>query len=714
MIRLMALLLALAAPAEAETARLISGEHDDFTRLVVELPGAGGWTLGRTATGYGFATTATVQPAYDLSQVWSRIPRTRLQSISVVPETGVLQVTLACPCHIFPFEYRPGAIVLDIKEGAAPPGSAFEAMLDAASASPAVSSTVATYDWLDRPTAPQVAADVPALPLPLATGPVALDPLREALLVQISRAAAEGTADMAIPAKSQAKDASAGGDLPWSQIRIGEVPGIATAGAGADADSLLPESAACIIDDRLNLPGWGADRPVLDLLAEARQGLFTEIDAVDPKALLHSLRLHLYLGFGAEALQYAELLGADAPEDLVLYRSMARIIEGEQDPETLFAPMLTCDGTAALWAALAHSRLPPGDAVNANAVLRSFAALPPHLRRHFGPALAEKFLDRDDPESARLIRDALERTPDMPQGTVALLEANADLHGGKPTEARDHATEAVAAGDNEVAALITLAEAHFRRGEPLSPEVAISLQAYLGEAGQGADQLALRRALVLALGLSGQTSAAFATAGPEGPFAAELWRVTYQRAADDDFLNHAILPKGATPPDTGAEVATAVAGRLLRLGFADAALDWLGPVGSEDSADRRQLAAAAELARGDARATLTYLAGLSGPTAAELRARALVQIQVLPEARISFDAAGLTEESARLAVWEGDWERLKSGGSRPWAAAAAYVAPPQLSAEGLLARGAALVDDSAAARLAIEELLKSVASPAPP
>ena len=82
-----------------QTARVMSGEHADFTRLVIELPGAGGWTLGRTATGYAFASDDRVQPTYDLATVWDRIPRSRLQSLRTDPGSGVLLSSFACPCH---------------------------------------------------------------------------------------------------------------------------------------------------------------------------------------------------------------------------------------------------------------------------------------------------------------------------------------------------------------------------------------------------------------------------------------------------------------------------------------------------------------------------------------------------------------------------------------------------------------------------------------
>ncbi|AZL59448.1 hypothetical protein EI545_11705 [Tabrizicola piscis] len=120
MIRIVALLLALASPSLGETARVISGEHADFTRLVVELPQESDWTVGRIPLGYAFATGSASQPGYDLSRVWNRIPRTRLRALRADPETGALELTLACPCHVFPFEYRPGMVVLDIKDGPPP------------------------------------------------------------------------------------------------------------------------------------------------------------------------------------------------------------------------------------------------------------------------------------------------------------------------------------------------------------------------------------------------------------------------------------------------------------------------------------------------------------------------------------------------------------------------------------------------------------------
>lgn len=72
-------LLVLAAPARAETFRLRSGEHADFSRLVMDgLPAGAGWTLGRAGAGYELRL-ALQGAGFDTGQVYRLIPKTRLR-----------------------------------------------------------------------------------------------------------------------------------------------------------------------------------------------------------------------------------------------------------------------------------------------------------------------------------------------------------------------------------------------------------------------------------------------------------------------------------------------------------------------------------------------------------------------------------------------------------------------------------------------------------
>lgn len=126
---ILALVALSALPATAQAVRVRSGEHGDFTRLVLEYPGAVDWRVGRTADGYRLRLKDAT-PAYDLSAVFDLIGRSRLAAIWTDPENGDLAISIACACHAIPFEFRPGKIVIDLKDGPPPKGSSFEEPLD--------------------------------------------------------------------------------------------------------------------------------------------------------------------------------------------------------------------------------------------------------------------------------------------------------------------------------------------------------------------------------------------------------------------------------------------------------------------------------------------------------------------------------------------------------------------------------------------------------
>ena len=717
MIRLALILLGIASSAMAETSRVYSGEHGSFTRLVVELPNTSGWILGRTADGYAFATGDTDQPDYDLADVWQRISRSRATAIARDPDTGALRLTLGCDCHIQPFEYRPGVVVLDIKPGKAPQASAFEADFEtrwtnAADPEPAPETDPAPgYSWLGtRATAGQPGPK--SQPLPLATGGVSLEPLRDELLEQLARGAADGIVDLGLPANTSRPSRAQSGDLPWSGIRIGQQPGLAARLPEPFADDRTPAT-ACADAALLDIAAWGEAGTPSELLASARSGLYGEFDIPDPDAVLRSVRLHLHLGFGAEAIQVADLATDPANADLLsLYSSMGHIIDGDPDPATPFAEMLDCDGPAALWAAMARDRLPRGPGVNRAAILRAFQALPAHLRSHLGTGLAERFLVIDDPDAARMVRDAMSRAPNTDPGAIALLDASTNLHAGNTEAARHHAAEAVALDGSQATGLVTLVEAHFRDLRPLGaevPEALLSLRSEIGQSDLGAK---VDRAIVLSLALSNQIDAAFSYRDASDEVLAELWQVAASRAEDDSFLGHAVLPEGVRPPKLSRDLASNIARRLLDLGFFDAALVWLGPVSSEDSADRKLFAARAKLGLGDARATIQLLEGMDDLESEAVRALALLQLGDLREAATALLAAGKPEEAVRVALWQGEVPSAETVVPGVWKDPALAALPvAEGDGVGLLGRAAATVDSSLAARAAIETLLQSVARP---
>lgn len=717
MIRSVALLMVVSGPSAAETARVYSGEHDGFTRLVVELPIETEWTVGRAAEGYAFAILQTAQPEYDTSGVWQRISRARVSALQIDPETGALLISLGCDCHVFPFEYRAGAVVLDVKPGPPPEGSAFEMPFEGSSSRPVAGETAeratpgVTFNWLnDLPTAS--VRPPPTLPLPLATGEVSLDPLRNALLEQIARGAADGLVDMGRPMPRTNDVATKPEELPWSSVMLGEQPGIQV----NDPDAFIPgaePTGSCPNDELLNIAAWGGEGSPLDLLASARTGLYGEFDVAEPGAIQRSVRSHLYLGFGAEAEQLADLAGPVGEDDvLALYRSMARTIDGDTDPGTPFAQMLDCDGLAALWAALARDRLPAGQGLNREAVLRSFLALPPHLRAHLGSGLAEKFLALNDPEAVRTIRDAMERTPHVDTAAIALLDAERELHQGNADAALSHAEDVVSQKGNAAEGFVALVEAHFQKLAPIGPEVAEALISGQGETGESDHAGNIERAIILSLALSGQMDAAFGRKGAVDSTLHDLWKVTETLADDDDFLRHAVVQTDRMPLQVSADLRLRISRRLLVLGFPDAALIWAGPVRPDDTAERRLVLAEATLDIGDAPTARDLVEGLAGPEAAQIRAQALLQLGDMAAAAETLSASGQTDEASQANLWSGKWAALYPTTPDIWKNAAALTKSGEPDLEsGVLGRGAEAIDASVTSRVAIETLLNTVVSP---
>lgn len=145
------LAIAVAGPVEAETLRVRSGEHDGFSRIVLDGAADLGWTLGRIAEGYGLRLEQD-SVTYDTGGVFRAIPRDRIAELDTA-EDGALRLRLGCECHAKAFVTGSGALVIDIADGAAPPGSPYETRLRPATPPAQAPETPAPHpDTVDTPT----------------------------------------------------------------------------------------------------------------------------------------------------------------------------------------------------------------------------------------------------------------------------------------------------------------------------------------------------------------------------------------------------------------------------------------------------------------------------------------------------------------------------------------------------------------------------------
>ena len=125
-------LMAQAGGAVAETIRIRSGEHADFTRLVVTPDQPTEWSFGRDGDTY-VLRLARPEVRYDLGELFVYVPRVRLLDAKG-GDTADLTLAVSPDTHATAFNLATGLIVVDIKSGPADPASPFEKPLPAAAA----------------------------------------------------------------------------------------------------------------------------------------------------------------------------------------------------------------------------------------------------------------------------------------------------------------------------------------------------------------------------------------------------------------------------------------------------------------------------------------------------------------------------------------------------------------------------------------------------
>jgi hypothetical protein len=729
--------LCLSKMAFAQVAEVKSGEHADFTRIVIQAPGNTDWSFGRRIDGYELRLDSAAWK-YDLSGVFDLIPRTRLASIAMDTATGGLRLGIACACHAVPFEFRPGIVVIDLKEGSPPQGSSFELALEDAHLPPEPAhrprerpagmtpSPVARYNWLDSMSktedAPAWSPDPfrdPIAQLPEPAGVASLDPLRQELLAQLSVGLSSGVINLAEPGTGPKPAVPTRNAGPWSRVTLGELQGLATNLTGATAIAMTPDGGECVEDARLALQDWGSESPVSESIAETRQGLIGEFDRPQPDALMTAAKRLIYLGFGVEARQLLQAFPPDSPDkDYALLLSLTRLVDGETDPDGPFPGQARCDTVSAFWAALATDLSLTAENIDEAGVRRGFSALPPHLRRSLGPGLVDRFIAVGNESAVVALREAMGRGLNMSDQELEVLDARIDLSSGKPEDAEARLSDVMAdPGPATADAMIALVDARVAQKAAITQDTVTTLEALIEENAGEEKEPELRRALVLAHFASDNVSGAFAALPSSPATASELWSLLADRSSDQDLLAHAVRSVEELPK-LPAEITSRLADRLLSLGLSQPALDWLGRPGADWNDARFLLQSRALLAEGDARAALAAVADQTSAEAEVVRARALMQLGMPDTAAAAWDAAGDPDSAAAVRTWAGDWATLAKDGPETWQSAARILSaertsPIGVDQDGALQRGAALADDSAADRQALEGLLRSVPMPAP-
>ena len=659
-------LLTLAgAAAAAQDVPVRAGDHPSFSRLVLYFDERPDWRLGRVEGGYELRT-GEPDLRFDDSEVFDRIARDRIARLEPGSEPGALRIEVECACSVDAFAFQSDALVIDVIERAPDPASPFEVALDSgAPLVPRAAPTLPAYVELlplpllpgsfpimeaamagpRRPVstavdpsapfktpapepqpveAPRPTPQTAPQPKAIALSPTALDArlaeTAKTMLREVGRAAAQGLVE---PDMEETEAALAEAESALANRHVTVTTSIARDLASRPQRPLTADGLTCIEPERLDVAAWGSESGNGAALAEFRENLLAEFDEANPESVEALARHYVYLTFGAEA---RALLAAYPEGETDLLLALADIVDGKTSEAGPLADQISCDGPSALWAAFARPTLSTGDGIATDALLREFARLPVHIRRHLGPDLAEKFLAMGDENTVQALRNAMNRAPGARVAAQELLAARIDAEAGAPDEA---ALERLAAENTQTGteALILLLAEQVEAGavNPNLVEQAAAL-AYERKGTPAAE--GLKAAEIAGRIALDQFEAALAAvdAGPldaatEARLRGSAYEAMAERMDDAAFLPAAFAADaklGTEGPELTAR--RALAKRLLALRFPEQAR---ALVGREDvlpqPEDRLILAEAAFQAERPEIAE-SYLVGLPAPEAEALRA----------------------------------------------------------------------------------------------
>ena len=737
--------LILSSIAQAETITVRSGEHEGFSRIVVDLPEPTTWTMEQNDLGYQLDLERP-DSRFVLDSIFQRVPRTRVIGVRQLEGRSSLIFRVAEQIEAKAFTLDGGAIVVDFSDAPLPESRPVAELPPTQSENRTRTPITLNDQYLSlfwkgaAVDGTGMSEEVPPelmLRAQFDEPDTRVSDAEQSILESLSRAASQGliSIDSEAPDIKEIKSRSSNVRTHEPEPEPSVVPPPSSDHLAFHSQTAIDRelvthleqnafggrAAACLPDSSFDLGAWLTDEPPGTQIGSARQQLLGEFDKPYPEAVLRLARIYTALGFGAELRALLDAYELE-PELEFPLQLISKVVDGGPFlPSPRYLELAQCDGNISLWAFLAAD---PSNLEQSNfsAIQRTFSALPVHIRTLVGPRLVERLIAVGAGDVARSVRDALTRTGKGEGSSIDMMEARLSLADGDTQKAETHLLKTVQADDGaSPEALIILIEETLRKQQPVALALSQNAQALAFELGDTATGVQLRRAAVLGFASVGEFEQAFSyikewNSAPQSTLFQETVNDLFglvSRLDRDDlfwkvyFQNMAIDGANALPD----ELRLALAGRLVDAGFSRSARDLLAGVAPNTDAKRVLLAKAA-LAEHDAPAALSHIGDLSGIEAEALRGQAYMMLGRYADAEDSFGRAGQDDMALDAAWLSGNWDRVVADGSEMQRAfiekyprQEVYAQSRPNEPDGLLSKSRNLLSDSQEARKALDALL---------
>ncbi|GEM_PF-3010934 len=731
---LVLILFALLAAQPAAAARVRSGEHKGFTRLVFPLDSKSKWALAKTDAGYELLISDQ-RESFDLRKVFTPIPKTRLQDITATQSTGGITVSLAsaCRCRATARELSNGRLVIDIKDGRAgstapvfftnAPGFA-EEMRSGTAISAAVNPITPEPTQNEAPSLPvghsgqssgQGAAKLPdrqvhlqllqnrvkppILPVPtdieLPDPDVAAahDTLMAKLQSALDQGVLQAAEDFDTPAPPDVR--SDAGEIASDHATDSAASRHLLLSARSVLDERLPKEGkprthACLAPDVLDVAAWDNGSAATSQIARLRAKLLGPLDQPDPVVLENLVRLYIGIGFGIEATALLDLFAGSVSHADVL-RALAHVIEEESVyPSAVLATQTGCAGPAVFWSLFGTPFVTESPLPNFDLAVAYFGALPIGLRRLIGPKLGMLLIDSAKIDQARQIHALVARAAGPHGDNFLLFDARLNLARGRTAAGRETLRQIIAANSkNAPSAVVLLIDNLLEENRKIPEGLIVEAGARAFENRNSYIGQRLRFAEIKARAATQAQLDAFAIIEHEKSLGgvaligldhviAEVFRsLERRRMGDLEFVNTVfayrhLLTDSILMDDARRHLAR----QFLSAGLANVALNLMAPVRQRLQTGDNAFLASVYLALNQPAKALELLGDQSNTEHAALRGQAHFMLGNLTESLAQTENIDDRLLQQRRAWQAGDWARVAALGSENEKRAAGIMLPP--------------------------------------
>ena len=628
----------------ADTLKVRSGEHSDFTRLVIDLVGDIDWSIVKE----GAKTHVRISDAatrFDTTSVFSRISRSRIVNLSSAGNT--LTINTACDCKVRDHLVGSSMLVLDFTSEAADPR-------------PTQKSLPAELP-LNVPTTQQITTLHPKVPLENAQTLPPISPdvssAQQRLLRQLTGAAAHGLVEVRKSSDTMAP-------LPPNLLDpdpIGANQLITTTSIEESLRLITtyergPEvSDPCKFAHEVDPTFWANNRSFTEGVAAYRDILNANEFIEDPQDTLSLAKHYLHFGLSIEAIQLLSRLPRDQSVEL-LQDLAALFMNTSPNQRSTLTRFHTCPGPAGIWAYLTSVDEGALRALDPQPLQSAFLQLPDDLKVLIGPPLIDRLRSLGQTSAAETVSRINFRT----FAGAATLDVSANKNAGLIASIEQFAQKDTPSDIMETVKARFPSSAEEGRDEIQSLAQSELLQSYVYELGKNDGGGKLQHAELLALAKTDQFGDAFTLLekmSSEGMATTAMRRtLEAELISNSDDITFLTVVSNQTSRGhlMSAHNAQSAADRLIALGFADLATR---VAESDKSANlpsvRRQNRARVLADDQDFQGALAELMGLETPEALELRAAVLQEMSINSDIRQSVAVEPEQQNSSSKPLEEG-------------------------------------------------------------